>query len=89
MKKKIAIITAHLEEVFNGDPAPAFKSEEFAGLISAISSISGTESADPACAAVYESIGRKTVLLLLDRLQAYMVAERTLAVMRGNNQASL
>ena len=89
MKNKLTIITAYLEEVFSGDPAPSFKSEEFAGLMSAISSITGIDSADPACAAVYEAIGRETVLLLLDRLQASMTTERTLAVMRGNNQAPL
>ena len=89
MKNKLAIITAHLEQVINGEPAPAFMSQEFRDLVSAASSIAGSVGNEPFHTAVYESIGRKTVLLLLDRLQASMSAERTLAVMRGDNQSPM
>lgn len=85
MKNKIEIITTHLSQVVNGEPVPAFKSEEFRELVSAISSIAGTVGNDPFHRAIYESIGRRTLTLLLDRLQASMSAERALSIMRSDN----
>lgn len=85
MKNKIAIITAHLEQVVHGEPAPAFMSQEFGDLVGALTAIAGTASSEPFCQSVFASVGRQTVTLLLDRLQSSMEAERTLAIMRGDN----
>lgn len=85
MKNNIQIITTHLEQVVNSEPAPAFMSQEFRDLVSATSSIAGNVGRDPIQDAIFEAIGRRAVSLLLDRLMASMSAERTLSIMRGDN----
>lgn len=84
MKNKLAVITAHLEQIINGDAAPSFRGDEFKELVSAASALASAGS-DPFSSAVFESIGRRTVVLMLDRLQSSMTAERTLSIMRGDN----
>lgn len=89
MKNKIAIIKAHLEQVVHGEPAPPFMSPKFGDLMTALTATSGPAISEPFRQFVFESIGRQTVTLLLDRLQASMGAERTLSIMRGDNQTPM
>jgi hypothetical protein len=83
MKNNIAIVIAHLEQIISGEPAPAFQSPEFREILSNLTQLS---SAEPFHQAVFESLGRRTVLLLLDRLSASMNAEREIAILRDNSK---
>lgn len=83
MKNNLAIITAHLEQIISGEPAPAFQSSEFREILSNLTQLS---SADPFNQAVFESLGRRTASLLLDRLSASMNAEREIAILRDNSR---
>lgn len=86
MKNNLAIVTAHIEQIISGEPAPAFQSPEFREILSNLTQLSSTSSAEPFHQAVFESIGRRTVLLLLDRLNASMNAEREIAILRDNSR---
>ena len=86
MKNEIKLITSHLHQILSGHPTPPFTSEDFKSLVASITSITALDANDPQQQhAAFESLGRKTALLLLDRLQAAMVLERTLSVMRNKS----
>lgn len=74
MTTNIEIIETALEQLIDGHSAPTFEGPHFANLIDAIKSFPPAE---------YHLIGARTLTILLDRLLAGMVAERTLQVMRG------
>lgn len=59
----------------NGESAPPLMSAEFAEIMSAIASIKADD---------FHVIGSHATTILLERMQAGMVAERTLQVMRGD-----
>lgn len=84
MKATIETINEAIQQVINDEPAPSFLSPEFAALTAAIRGVSDPDATpEPHQRLLYEQIGRKTVLLLLSRLQASMNAERALAIMRA------
>ena len=85
MKNEINLIAAHLHQILSGHPTPPFTSEDFKVLLGSITSITALDANDPQQRAAFESLGHKTALLLLDRLQAAMVLERTLSVMRNES----
>lgn len=81
MNTNLEIIEAALEKLANGDSQPTFTSTEFASLLAAITSVSADD---------HRRIGAKTLVVLLNRLQAGMTAERTLKIMRsGDNPMRL
>ena len=83
MKNEINVITSHLQQIMNGYPTPPFMGEDFKALLSAIAAITVLDGNDVEQQAAFESIGRKTATLVLDRLQAGMVTERAVSVMRN------
>lgn len=90
MKLNLEIVSGALEQVINDEPAPSFRSPEFADLIAAIRGISNEATTPEAHQRLlFEQIGRKAVLLLLDRLTASMGAERTVSIMRGGDDAAV
>ena len=58
----------------NGESAPPLMSAEFAEIITALASVKPED---------FHLIGNYATAILLERMQAGMVAERTLQVMRG------
>lgn len=87
MKFNIEIISSALEQVINEEPAPSFRSPEFADLIAAIRGIANQAAPEVHQRLLYEQIGRNAVLLLLARLTASMGVERTVSIMRGDDEA--
>ena len=85
MKNQVFLVTSAIEQAINGEAAPKFSSDEFVELLSATNSIVSVCGSDPFKQALFESIGRRTVLALLDRLRASMETERTLAIMCSDN----
>lgn len=66
-------------QIGSGEPAPTFRSQEFADLVAAARSI-----AEQGRGATYEAIGRRALELILCSLSASMQGERTVALMRDN-----
>ena len=60
----------------NGESSPPLMSAEFAEIMAAIASIKPDE---------FHTIGTHATAILLERLQAGMVAERALQLMRGGD----
>ena len=85
MKNQVFLVTSAIEQAINGEAAPKFASEDFKELMSATTSIISVCGSDPFKQALFESIGRRTVLALLDRLNVSMQSERALAIMRDDN----
>jgi hypothetical protein len=82
MTEFTTILTA-LEQAIGGEPAPKFSTPEFRGLLSALTVITATNVC-PKTQFIHEKLGRAAMTILLDRLQASMTAERTLAIMRND-----
>jgi len=76
MTSNIELIETALEQLIDGHSAPAFEGPEFENLIFAIKNLPPAE---------YHQLGARTLTILLVRLQAGMVAERALQLMRGDN----
>ena len=89
MKFNLEIVNDALAQVINDEPAPSFRSPEFADLVAAIRGISNQAAPEAHQRLLFEQIGRKAVLLLLDLLTASMGAERTVAIMRGDDESEV
>ncbi len=74
MTTNIELIESVLEQLINGESAPAMDSPEFPATMVAIASLRPDD---------FHAIGARATLILLDRLAAGMDAERTLKIMRG------
>jgi hypothetical protein len=84
MINNIATVNAAIEQAIQGEAAPGFSTAEFKGLMDATTCILNSVGSDPFKQAIFESIGRKAVLALLDRNMASMAAERELCILRDN-----
>lgn len=89
MKFNLEIVNEALAQAINNELAPSFRSPEFADLVAAICGISNQAVPEAHQRLLFEQIGRKAVLLLLDRLTASMGTERTVAIMRGDGEAAV
>ena len=76
MKKDIDIIATALAALVNGEAAPPMMSPEFMEIMAALASVKKED---------FEAIGQHATTILLERMQAGMVAERTLKIMRGGD----
>jgi exonuclease I len=80
---QFATILTALEQAITGEPAPSFCSPEFRELLSAVTALMAP-GIGPREHVIHEKLGRAAMTMLLDRLQASMTAERTLAIMRSD-----
>ncbi len=85
MKNKMITINTAIEGLLNGEPVPHFTTDEFKDVIEASTAIAdgGT---DPFSVAIFASIGRKAVLMLLDLHLASMHAQREISLMRDSSK---
>ena len=82
MKNEITVIAEQLHQMLDGAAVPSFRSQEFKRLMDSIHSITSSVNNGPHQKDALESVGCKVVSLLLNRLQAAMVTERAVSVMR-------
>ena len=79
--QNIQTIIESLTQQFAGESIPAMKSQAFADLIRATTALGdGPDRQD-----AFASIGRQTVLLLLDQMGSTITAEREIAILRGDS----
>lgn len=79
MNTPFEIVTTALARAVAGEPMPSFRSDEFRELVSAANAVSCDHY-------LHERIGRQALSMLLTAAKSSMHTERTLAVMRGDEE---
>ncbi len=83
MKTQIEILANALGQSLAGEPAPSFKTPEFAATIAACKALGAT---GREALLAREALGAKVIQMLLDRNLASMHGERAMAIMRDVGQ---
>ena len=81
MSNHIDVIAIAIAGLVNGESAPPMMSSEFLEIMAALASVKQAD---------FESIGQHATTILLERMQASIVTERALKIMRSeDNQMRL